>query len=258
MSISRKDIMDKKFLGKISNNLYRIMSHHSEYMHVFLKGKELFAIHGDMSEAIERLSLIEPIIEVTNKKVEVRIEIGDIFDYKEKVDAIVDPTNTKLKSSSGLGYAIQHKAGEELRKELNEIGPQSLGTSFVTDAYNVGCRYLIHTVSPDYIDGFHMEEDILRECYENCLQCALDEGIRSIAFPSISTGGKGFPLEKAANIAMDVIFDFCENHKGDMEKIFFVLSNDQIHHAYMYEYKTRVELEPFTKEQGQQKRPFVE
>lgn len=220
------------------------MSHHFEYIHIFLKGKDTFVIKGTMEDAVERLSLIEPLIEVTNKEVHVKIEIGDIFDYAEKVDAIVDPTNTKLKSSSGLGYAIQHKAGEALRKELDEIGPQIIGTSFVTDAYDIGCRYLIHTIAPAYIDGYHMEEECLRECYENSLQSALDEGIRSIAFPSISTGGKGFPLRKAADIAVDVIFNFCKEHKGDMDEIIFVLCNEQTHFAYMAEYKTRVETEP--------------
>ena len=126
-----------------------------------------------------------------------------------KVDAIVNPTNNRLKSSSGTCGAIFKKAGlEKLQKECDKIGHINTSEAVVTKGYDLNAKYIIHTVGPIWHGGNHDEEKILYKTYLNCLNLAKRKRIKSIAFPLISSGHFGFPNEKALKCATSAIKDF--------------------------------------------------
>ncbi|MEF3280470.1 MAG: macro domain-containing protein [Elusimicrobiota bacterium] len=133
------------------------------------------------------------------------IKKGDIT--KENVDAIVNAANSSLSGGGGVDGAIHRAAGPELSKKCFEIIKKikvlSPGECVITPAYNISnVKYIIHTVGPIWRGGDFNEENILRSCYENCFKLARANNIKTIAFPSISTGAYGYPVEKAAKIAI--------------------------------------------------------
>lgn len=132
---------------------------------------------------------------------------------KMQVDAIVNTANEFPIVGPGCDAAIYNAAGYELLlKEREQIGQVPEGQSFCTSAYNLQTRYIIHTVSPLYIDGESGEEQRLRSCYKSSLALAKELGIRSIAFPLISTGSFGYPKEEGLRIAVDEIHAFLEEN----------------------------------------------
>ena len=132
----------------------------------------------------------------------------DITDMK--TDAIVNPTNNKLQpSSSGVCGSIFKKAGfQKLQNACQKIGSIKIGDAVITKGYNLGCKYIIHTVGPVWRDGKNNESTLLYNTYINCLKLAKYKKCKSIAFPLISSGNFGYPKDKALKIATNAIKDF--------------------------------------------------
>lgn len=155
---------------------------------------------------------------------------GDIT--KLRVDAIVNAANTTLLGGGGVDGAIHRAAGPELLEECRGLGGCPTGEAKITKGYRLPAKYVIHTVGPVWPSPCHTgptvwhgggqkEDDLLRSCYENSLKLAAQYGVRTLAFPSISTGAYRFPIERAAKIAVETVKDSLKRLKG-IEKVIFV------------------------------------
>ena len=147
-----------------------------------------------------------------------RIEVveGDIT--KQAVEAIVNAANTTLLGGGGVDGAIHRAAGPELLEECSKLGGCATGQAKITKGYRLPAKWVIHTVGPVWRDGRHGEDDLLGSCYRSCFALVEQHGIRSIAFPSISTGAYGFPMERAARIAVRETKTFLERNTS-VEKV---------------------------------------
>ena len=160
-----------------------------------------------------------------------KIEIvrGDIT--KVDVDAIVNAANTTLLGGGGVDGAIHRAAGAELVAECRTLGGCEPGKAKITRGYCLPARFVIHTVGPIWRGGKHGEPETLADCYRNSLQLAVENGIKTIAFPAISCGAYGYPVEEAAQIAAKTTREFLA--KADrLEKVIFVLWGEEIYEAY--------------------------
>ena len=127
---------------------------------------------------------------------------------KIKCDVIVNPTDGKYAHGGGVDKAIHNAAGEELYRACLDVGYLSVGQAAITPAFSLPCKYVIHTVGPDWNGGGMGEEAQLRSCYRNALLLAREKNLHSIAFPLISSGTFGFPKEQVLKIALDEIGGF--------------------------------------------------
>jgi O-acetyl-ADP-ribose deacetylase (regulator of RNase III) len=159
----------------------------------------------------------------------IRVEQGDIT--RLRVDAIVNAANTSLLGGGGVDGAIHRAAGPELLAECRTLGGCPTGEARITKGYRLPARHVIHTVGPVY-SGRPADAVKLAACYRNSLQLAMDHDLRTIAFPAISCGVYGYPVEKAVAIALDTTATFLADHDRIEEVIFVVFSP---HHLSVYQ-----------------------
>ncbi len=163
----------------------------------------------------------------------IKLLLGDIT--KIGVDAIVNAANSSLLGGGGVDGAI-HRAGgrailDECRKIVERQGGCPTGEAVITTAGNMPARYVIHTVGPVWHGGMNNEDQLLANAYSNSLRLAVDNGVKTIAFPNISTGVYGFPKERAAKIAIEAVRKFLENDKS-LHEVVFVCFDRENHAIY--------------------------
>jgi len=154
---------------------------------------------------------------------------GDIT--LESTDAIVNAANTRLAGGGGVDGAIHRAGGPAIMAECRKIGGCPAGRAVITTGGLLKARYVVHTVGPIYRDGAHGEPGLLESAYLESLKIALQNGVTSIAFPSISTGTYGYPVSGAAPIALKTVIDFIRKNKGFI-LIRFVLFSQKDLDAY--------------------------
>jgi len=155
---------------------------------------------------------------------------GDIV--KAKTDAIVNAANTSLLGGGGVDGAIHRAAGPELLAECETLHGCPTGEAKITKGYKLKAKYVIHTPGPIWRGGKWGEEELLANCYRNSLALAKENGVKTIAFPSISTGVYRFPVELAAKIAVKEILEFLEQ-EDSMEQVILVCFDDRTKEAYL-------------------------
>lgn len=155
----------------------------------------------------------------------IRLLKGDIT--KVNTDAIVNAANRTLLGGGGVDGAIHRAAGQELLEECRTLNGCETGEAKITKAYQLPCKYVIHTVGPVWHGGKKSEEELLGKCYWNSMVIAKENEIKSIAFPAISTGVYGYPKRPAAKIAVDTVKKFMEQFPETVEDIYFVLFDEE-------------------------------
>src|SRR2546430_2735065 len=148
------------------------------------------------------------------ERIKSRISVveGDIT--KQKVDAIVNAANTTLLGGGGVDGAIHRAAGPELLEECRGLGGCPTGQAKITKGHKLPAKWVIHAVGPVWRDGEHGEDELLAGCYRNSLALAEQNGVKTIAFSSISTGAYGFPMERAARIAVTEVKKFIQRQSS--------------------------------------------
>lgn len=161
---------------------------------------------------------------------------GDITKIKD-VQAIVNAANRSLLGGGGIDGAIHRAAGPQLLEECRTLQGCSTGEAKLTKAYRLPCSYVIHTVGPVWRGGANGEPEKLASCYYNSLKVAMEHGIRTVAFPSISTGVYRYPVEKAAKEAVGAVCSFMEQFPDAIDLVEWVLFDDKTLKAYENEVK---------------------
>ncbi len=156
---------------------------------------------------------------------------GDIT--KQDTEAIVNAANTSLLGGGGVDGAIHHAGGPQILEECKMIGGCPTGEARITTGRRLKAKWVIHTVGPVYQDGKHREPELLATAYRNSLRLASEKGIKSVAFPSISTGAYGYPMADAARVALRTINEFLKAHP-EISLVRFVLFG----HAALRTYET--------------------
>jgi len=154
---------------------------------------------------------------------------GDIT--KLSVDSIVNAANSSLLGGGGVDGAIHRAAGPKLLEECRKLNGCKTGEAKITKGYNLPANFVIHTVGPIWNGGNYNEDELLTNCYLNSLKLAVENKIKSIAFPAISTGVYEFPLERAAQIAIKTVKRFIQSDKS-IQKIIFVCFDDRTYQTY--------------------------
>jgi len=166
----------------------------------------------------------------------IELVLGDIT--KQTVDAIVNAANTSLLGGGGVDGAIHRAAGPELVAECRILNGCKTGEAKITKGYRLLAKYIIHTPGPFWSGGHNREDELLANCYRNALTLAVPNQVRAIAFPSISTGIYGFPIERAARIAVREGRNFLEQNVLP-ERIIFVTFSQSDYNVYRVALKSR-------------------
>ena len=157
------------------------------------------------------------------------LKLGDIT--TERVDAIVNAANESLLGGGGVDGAIHRAAGPELLAECRTLGGCPAGEARITRGYRLPARHVIHTVGPVYRDGKHGEPELLRSAHAASLTLAARHGLATIAFPAISCGVYGYPLDAAAQIALATVAELLPRHP-EITQVRFVLFGERVHGAF--------------------------
>ena len=147
---------------------------------------------------------------------------GDITKVTD-AEAIVNAANRSLLGGGGVDGAIHRAAGKELLAECRTLHGCETGDAKITGAYNLPCKYVIHTVGPVWGGGRRNEPEKLASCYRRSLEVAEENGIRTIAFPSISTGVYHFPVDQAAEIAVETVREYIKQKPDAFDMVMWVL-----------------------------------
>ena len=161
----------------------------------------------------------------------IRTELGDIT-AKHYADAIVNAANESLLGGGGVDGAIHRATGPELLAECRTLGGCKTGQAKITKAYKLPCDYVIHTVGPVWHGGKHGEAELLADCYRHSLEIAIERGIRSVAFPSISTGVYSYPVQQAAEIAIGAVREVVKEYPKAFDEILWVLFDERTKLVY--------------------------
>ncbi len=157
-------------------------------------------------------------------KPKIALTKGDITEVK--ADAVANAANARLAPGGGVAGALHRAAGPALYEECKELAPIEVGECVITKGYSLPSNYVIHCLGPRYgIDK--PEEKLLANCYKNALELADEKELKSIAFPAISTGAFGFPIEKAAPIALKTVKIYLSSRETSLEEVIFVLYSDK-------------------------------
>jgi O-acetyl-ADP-ribose deacetylase (regulator of RNase III) len=162
-------------------------------------------------------------------KNKIEIILGDIT--KLKVDAIVNAANRTLLGGGGVDGAIHRAAGPKLLKECKTLCGCPTGEAKITKGYNLPAKFVIHTVGPVWHGENNNEDNLLANCYKNSLRLAVEQKIKTIAFPAISTGVYSFPIERATNIAINTVAEFLRNDTT-IEIVIFVCFSKSDYEVY--------------------------
>lgn len=154
---------------------------------------------------------------------------GDIT--KQDIEAIANAANSRLAGGGGVDGAIHRAGGPSIMDECRKIGGCPTGHAVLTTGGNLKAKYVIHAVGPIYRSGHSGEADLLKSAYLSCLKIASEKGIKSIAFPSISTGVYGYPIDEASKIALTTCWDYLSEHT-EIELVRFVLFGNANYLAY--------------------------
>jgi O-acetyl-ADP-ribose deacetylase (regulator of RNase III) len=172
--------------------------------------------------------------EITIGKTKVGLIQGDIT--RQATEAIVNAANSSLMGGGGVDGAI-HRAGgpailEECRQIVSRIGRLDTGKAVLTTGGNLQAKYVVHTVGPVWRGGSRSEAELLASAYRESLQLASENRLKSISFPSISTGAYGYPVAEAAKVALSTVVAFLRDEPTSLEEVFFVLYDSRTYRAY--------------------------
>jgi len=174
-------------------------------------------------------------------KATLELVMGDITDVE--ADVIVNAANSTLMGGGGVDGAIHQKGGPRILEECKRIRetewPDGLptGKAVITSGGKLKAKYVIHTVGPVWFGGLHIEAELLKQTYRNTLKLATSKGLKTIAFPSISTGAYGYPIEEASRIALVTVKAFIEKEER-LDKVIFVLHSERDLEIYSVAAKT--------------------
>lgn len=169
-------------------------------------------------------------MEVKINKTTISLKKGDIT--QEDTDAIVNAANEALAGGSGVDGAIHRAGGPRIMEECRKIaGGCPTGQAVITSGGNLKARYVIHTVGPIYRGGKRNEPALLASAYRKSLELAAEKGLKTVSFPSLSTGAYGYPIEEASVIALETAIDFARGNTG-IELIRFVLFSEDAYNTF--------------------------
>ena len=168
-------------------------------------------------------------MEVRINKSKLELVEGDIT--RQDTEAIVNAANSRLAGGGGVDGAIHRAGGPQIMAECKKIGGCPTGEAVITSGGRLKAKYVIHAVGPVYRDGRHGEPELLAGAYKYSLKLASENKIKSIAFPSISTGAYGYPIKDAAKIALPAVIDYIKFHP-EIELVRFVLFSGDAYRTY--------------------------